>query len=101
MERDAPMAWQRGRFGVNVEPFLRHRTGPAPSRLPSLSREFLCRAGLVAVFATLAHQIAWEWLRFLTSEAILRISASLGMATARVSFDTIRVGNELFQFVTA
>ena len=73
----------------------------APIKLPGLRREFLCRAGLVAVFVAAAHQVPWEWLRFLTSECVLRISASLGVATSRVSFDTILVGGQPFQFVIA
>ena len=77
------------------------RTGPAPIKLPRLSREFLCRVGLVAVFVGTAYQLPWEWLRFLTSECVLRISASLGMASSRVSFDTILVGGHAFQFVIA
>lgn len=55
----------------------------------------------MAVFAATAHQVPWEWLRFLTSECVLHISASLGMATSRVSFDTILVGGQAFQFVIA
>jgi exosortase/archaeosortase len=80
---------------------FRGRTGPAPTKLPGLGREFLCRVGLVAVFAAAAHQFQWEWLRFLTSECVLRISASLGMAASRASFDTIQVGRQAFQFVIA
>jgi exosortase/archaeosortase len=74
---------------------------PAAIGLPHLSAEFLCRAGLVAVFVVLTHQLRWEWLRFLTSEVILRVSASLGMTAARVSFDTIRVQGQLFHVVIA
>jgi hypothetical protein len=72
-----------------------------PRKLPHISQEFLCRAGLVAVFATFAHRFEWDWLRFVTSEATLRMSALLGMTTARVSFDTIRVQGEFFRFVVA
>ena len=77
------------------------RIWTAPVKLSGLSWEFWCRAGLVAVFAAAAHQVRWEWLRFLTSECVLRISASLGMATLRASFDTILVGGQAFQFVIA
>lgn len=80
---------------------FRSRTGPTPIKLPGVSREFLCRAGLVAVFGATAHQVSWEWLRFLTSECVLRLSSSLGMATSRLSFDTILVGRQAFQFVIA
>jgi exosortase/archaeosortase len=77
------------------------RTQLALTRLPELSREFLCRAGLVAVFVVAAYHVSWEWLRFLTSECILRLSALLGMSAARISFDTIQVGSQAFQFLTA
>jgi len=65
----------------------------------SLGRVFVCRALLVSILVILTHQFAWGWLRFLTSEAVLRLSASLGMETQRVAADTIRVQGELFRFV--
>jgi hypothetical protein len=51
----------------------------------------------VAIFVILTYQFEWGWLRFLTAEAVLRISKSLGMATELVSFDLIRVQGELFR----
>lgn len=60
---------------------------------------FLGRALFVVILVTMAHQFEWGWLRYFTSEAILQISAFLGMATDRVSFDTIRVQGQLFRFV--
>lgn len=78
-----------------------HLRKPAVLTELPLSREFLCRAGLVAIVVTITHQLSWEWLRFLTSEAILRLSALLGMATARTSFDTILVQQTLFRFVVS
>lgn len=86
---------------MNAQPFLGRVAGPAALRLPRLSTEFLCRAGLVAISVVITYQFRWEWLRFLTSEAILRISASLGMTTERVSFDTIHIQEHFFQFVIA
>lgn len=77
------------------------RTHLALINLPRLSPEFLCRAGLVAVFVAAAYQVSWEWLRFLTSECVLRLSALLGMAATRISFDTIQVGSQAFQFLIA
>lgn len=59
------------------------------------------RAGLVLLFVVISHLLGWEWLRFLTSEAILRASASVGMAATRVSFDTIALQGELFQFAVS
>jgi exosortase/archaeosortase len=74
-------------------------TESAPLDLPRPNVEFCCRVGLVAIFAAAAHQISWEWLRFLTSECVLRISAFLGMTSSRVSFDIIVVGGQAAQFV--
>jgi exosortase/archaeosortase len=82
-------------------PLLHARLGLADIRLPPLRREFLLRAGLVALFVLLTYQFSWHWLRFVTSVAVLRISASLGMVTARVSFDTIRIQGQLFRVVIA
>jgi len=65
----------------------------------SVGRAFVCRALLVALLVIVTHQFAWGWLRFLTSEAVLRLSASLGLGTQRVSADTIRVQGDLFRFV--
>lgn len=65
------------------------------------SREFLLRASLVALFVLLTYCFPWHWLRFVTSAAVLRISGSLGMATARVSFDIIRIHGQLFRVVIA
>ena len=73
----------------------------APLRLARPTGEFCCRVGLVAIFVAVAHQMSWEWLRLLTSECVLRISASLGMTTSRLSFDTILVGGQAIQYVTA
>jgi hypothetical protein len=86
---------------MNAGQLPRQAAGPAAVRLPRLSTEFLCRAGLVAVFVAVTYQFKWEWLRFLTSEAMLHISASLGMAAARVSLDTITIRGHIFHFVIA
>ena len=65
------------------------------------TREFLARACLVAVFVVVSHELRWQWLRFFTSEAVLRLSAMLGMDTARLSFDTIRVQETEVRFVVS
>ena len=78
-------------------PLSHPRLDLAAIRLPRLSRESLARASLVVLFVLLSYQFPWQWLRFVTSVAVLRISASLGMATARVSFDTIRIHGQLFR----
>ena len=66
-----------------------------------LSDAFLPRVLFAIFFAMVAHQFSWVWLRFLTSEAVLRISDLVGLATLRHSFDVIEIKGELFQFVTA
>lgn len=65
------------------------------------TREFLLRGCLVALFVVVSHDLRWQWLRFATSEAVLRLSAVLGMDTARLSFDTIRVHRAQFTFVVS
>jgi hypothetical protein len=86
---------------VNAQQTFRLKAASATISLPRLSREFLCRAALVALLATMAHQFRWDWLRFLTSESVLRISSLLGMPGARVSFDTMFVNGQFVQFVIA
>ena len=86
---------------MSSRPLLRAELDLADVRLPRPSREFLFRSSLVALFVLLTYCFPWQWLRFVTSAAILRISASLGMATARVSFDTIRIQGQLFRVVIA
>ena len=85
---------------MNAAAFPSERT-PVLARLASPNWDLLCRSVLVAVLVILVHQFQWTGLRFATSEAILRMSARLGMGTARLSSDTIRVQAEFFQFVTA
>jgi hypothetical protein len=92
---------QKGFRCVSTEFLLRRRTWDIRPKIASCSQEFLCRAGLVVVFATLAHQFQWHWLRFVTSEVVLRVSLALGMARQRASFDTISGQGTLFCFVTA
>lgn len=62
------------------------------------SRSFLLRVGLAIAVAAVAHQFGWNWLRFVTSEIILRFGSQFGFETARSSFDTIWVNGTLFQF---
>jgi hypothetical protein len=72
--------------------------GLTKGKIPLPTLGFLFRAGLTAFLMIAAHQLRWGGMRFLTSEAILRLSAWLGMATVRNSFDTIQIQGELFQF---
>jgi len=70
-------------------------------RLSDLFRGFLCRALLVAIFVILTHQFQWSGLRYLTSEAVLCLSRSMGLSVERVSTGIVRVQGNLFQFVTS
>jgi hypothetical protein len=74
---------------------------PAKLKLPFPSWEFLCRLCLTALLVGVAHELRWEGLRFLTSEVILRLSALLGMATARISFDTIELQDQWLQILVS
>lgn len=86
---------------MSAQSLLHAKLDLADIWLPRLSREFPFRATLVALFVLLTYQFRWHWLRFVTSAAVLRISASLGMTTARVSFDTICIQGQLFRVVIA
>jgi exosortase/archaeosortase len=79
---------------------MRLFSSPRLIELP-FTREFLVRACLVAIFVVVSHELRWQWLRFVTSEVVLRLSATLGMDTARLSFDTIRVQETPFRFVVS
>ena len=70
-------------------------------RLSSSGRGFFCRALLVVIFVSLTHQFEWRGLRYLTSEAVLCLSRSVGLSVERVSADTIFVQGNLFRFVTS
>jgi exosortase/archaeosortase len=94
------VASQSGCFVVRLQRFLRSSM-PVPRKLARPTAQFCCRVGLVAVFVGGAYQMSWNWLRFVTSECVLRISAWLGMTTLRLSFDTIRVGGQATQYVIA
>lgn len=85
-------------FPVNSR-LLHGSSSPATIQLPRLSPAFLRRIFLVAVAVMLAHTLEWRWLRFLTSEAILRLSMLTGLTGARFSFDTLSMKGEFFEFV--
>lgn len=70
-------------------------------QLRRLSPVFLHRILLVAVAVVFAHTLEWQWLRFLTSEAVLRLSMVMGLSAVHFSFDTLRMNGELFRFVVS
>jgi len=87
---------------MNVRRFCPRLThGVDFPRLPLLGREAFFRAALVAITVAGAHQLQWQWLRFFTSEAILRMSELLGMTATWISFDAISVQGGVFHFVTS
>jgi hypothetical protein len=53
------------------------------------------------MLAAVAHQFRWEWLRILTAQTILRLSALLGMTTASISFDTIAIQGQWVQILVS
>jgi hypothetical protein len=74
---------------------------PEQTRSPFLpwgSGEILCRGILLAALVASTYQFGWDWLRFLTSETISRMSGALGMSVTRISLDTVRVDGEFYQF---
>jgi hypothetical protein len=64
-------------------------------------RGILQRVGLVILFAAAAHQVTWQWLRFLTSELVFRLSGFLDIRATRVSFDLIELQGEQFRYLTS
>ena len=64
-------------------------------------RGILYRVGLVILFATGAHQVQWQWFRFVTSELVLRLSAFLNIQASRISFDVIELQGEQFRYLTS
>lgn len=70
-----------------------------PLRLSCFARGFLFRALLVGIVVILTHQFAWNGLRYVTSEIVVRLSQTAGLSAERFSADTIRVQGNLFQFV--
>jgi len=86
---------------VSVGQFAQQLVIDATRRAPRLSLGLLCRVCLVGVFVWVAHLFQWNWFRFVTSESVLTLSTLLGMSASRITFDTIRVHGETYQFVTA
>ncbi len=62
-------------------------------------RDIVFRFGLVTLFAFVTHQLTWQWLRFVTSEAVLRMCSFLDIQGSRISFDVIELRGEQFQYV--
>jgi hypothetical protein len=63
------------------------------------TQDFLCRAGLAALLVGLTHLGDWYALKAVTTEAVLRASAWIGLDESRISFDTLRIGRTPVHFV--
>ena len=61
----------------------------------------LCRAVVLVLLVTVCHQFRWEWLGWVTSEAVLRMSTALGLSALRLSPDTIVVQGQAVRYVTS
>jgi hypothetical protein len=77
-----------------------HPGGKAKA-LPRLTAGLMIRIVLVGLFVITCHQFDWRFLRFLTAECISRMSNWMGIATSRMSFDTVAWDTTRFQFVVA
>lgn len=62
-------------------------------------RDIFVRFGLVTLFAFATHHLTWQWLRFVTSEAVLRTCSFLDIRGSRISFDVIELRGEQFQYL--
>jgi hypothetical protein len=94
-------------MGTVQAPSVRDRTpGSGKTSVPGLECIWNCRGvlfrwALVALFVVGAHQTRWEWLRFVTSEIVLRLSSYLDIRTTRISFDVIELQGEKFRYLTS
>jgi len=61
-------------------------------------RTFFWRVSLAIVAVLLCFQFEWHALRFLTSDAALRITAALGLPIRRVAFDELKFRGTAIQF---
>ena len=62
---------------------------------------FLVRCLLAAIAVLLCYQFHWEWLRYLTSEANLRLDGVLGVHLQRLSFDSVVWNGSVYRYVIA
>lgn len=97
------MEAQKG-FWMAISYVTRLTTVPRNAPLRPVScflnyRGILYRAALVILFAVGAHQAQWQWLRFATSEAVLRMCGLLNIQGIRISFDVIELRGQQFQYL--
>ncbi len=61
-------------------------------------RQFFWRVSLAVAAVLLSFQFEWHALRFLTSEAALRMTRALGLPIRRVAFDELKFRDTIIQF---
>ncbi|HVZ18672.1 MAG TPA: hypothetical protein VG897_16240 [Terriglobales bacterium] len=62
---------------------------------------FVLRCFLAGVGVLMCYQFRWDWLRYLTSEANLRVDALLGISMQRISSDTLLWNGHVYRYVIA
>jgi hypothetical protein len=72
-----------------------------PSRSESQSRTLLIRFALAALAVAFSYLFRWQLLRFLTSEANLRLDLLAGIHLQRISADTVMWKGVLYRYVNA
>lgn len=80
-------------------PLSGSQCGTTPGNHISNYRGILCRAALVILFVAWVHQAKWQWLRFATSEVVLRMCGLLNIHGTRISFDVIEIRGQQFQYL--
>jgi hypothetical protein len=80
-----------------------HSAPPFPdeSRVSLLSSELLARFALVTVAVGICYCFHWRPLRFLTSEANLRLDLLAGIPLERLSYDTVSWKGVLYRYENA
>src|SRR5581483_3836595 len=63
--------------------------------------EFALRCLLAALAVVVCYQFQWDWLRYLTSEANLRVDAIIGVNWQRLTFDTVAWNGRVYTYVIA
>jgi hypothetical protein len=67
----------------------------------SLTGEFVVRVLLVLVCVLVCYRFDWNFLRFATSESILRLSNLFGLGMQRVAFDAVQWNGTRINFTIA
>jgi hypothetical protein len=76
-------------------------TDASRAQATPLSTEMLVRLALVPVAVAICYFFRWEFLRFLTSEANLRLDPLVGIHLQRISADTVQWNGTLYRYQNA